>query len=152
MNVQNPELLCRCWRTFCSAACRGGPARPGRASFLAEAVLECQRRGELRAAWHRYIFALPNDTNTISWLSEQIESPSLFVSLCAPVSLFSLVNTHTCTRTHAGSVRPSPIIIHVLPYISMLFNCIWVSSLPLLKPEDMEFVSLLIRQWRGGRV
>lgn len=55
-------------------------------------------------------------------------------------------------HTHAGSVHPSQIIIHVLPYISVLFNCIWVSSLPLLKPEDMEFVSLLIRQWQGGRV
>lgn len=49
-------------------------------------------------------------------------------------------------------VRCSQIYIHVLPYIGVLFNCMWVSSLPLLKPEDMEFVSLLIRQWQGGRV
>lgn len=103
MNVQNPVLLRRCWRTFCSAEVQ---ERPGRGSFLARTVLECQRRGELRAAWHRYIFALPNDTNTISWLSEQIESPSLFVSLCAPISLFSLVHTHAPTHTRACGQRP----------------------------------------------
>lgn len=62
-------------------------------AFLAKSVLlECQRQGEWRADWHGYIFALPNDTNTISWLTEQIESHSLFVSLtlcsCLSVSLF----------------------------------------------------------------
>lgn len=40
-------------------------------------------------------FALPNDTNTISWLTEQIESHSLFVSLtlCPCLSVFSFPHT-----------------------------------------------------------
>lgn len=36
---------------------------------------------------------------------------------------------------------------HMVPSVDVLhsvFNCIWVSSLPVLKPEDMEFVSLPI--------
>lgn len=49
--------------------------------FFVRLCIWSVRQGEWRAGWHRYIFALPNDTNTISWLSEQIESHSLFVSL-----------------------------------------------------------------------
>ncbi|MED6267287.1 hypothetical protein CHARACLAT_010594 [Characodon lateralis] len=86
--------------------------------------MKLHRQGEWRAGWHRYIFALPNDTNTISWLGEQIESHSVFKTT------------------------------HLLPYIRcvaiaprwMLFNCMWVSSLSALKPKDMEFVSLPIQQ------
>lgn len=47
--------------------------------------------------------------------------------------------------------------IDMLPYIDvlhspwwMLFNCTWVSSLLVLKPKDMEFVSLPIQQSQGA--
>lgn len=63
--------------------------------------LECLRQGEWRAGWHRYIFALPNDTNTISWLSEQIESHSLFVSLTlCPCLSVSPSCTHFTLSSH----------------------------------------------------
>lgn len=123
-----------------------------RAFFCKIVHLECLRQGEWRAGWHRYIFALPNDTNTISWLSEQIESHSLFVSLtlCPCLSCFSFLHTlHHSLLTQTYHMR-----IHMLPYTDvlhspwwMLFNCIWVSSLPVL---DMEFVSLPIQPPQGA--
>lgn len=93
-------------RTFCSTKCR----EAGLVAFLVRIVLlERQRQGEWRADWHRYIFALPNDTNTISWLTEQIESHSLFVSLtlcpCLPVSLscthFITLSSHRLSHAHS---------------------------------------------------
>lgn len=93
-------------RTFCSTKCR----EAGLTAFLVRIVLlECQRQGEWRADWHRYIFALPNDTNTISWLTEQIESHSLFVSLtpcpCLSVSLscthFITLSSHRLSHAHS---------------------------------------------------
>lgn len=82
----------RLCRTFCSTKCREAEL----VAFLVRIVLlERQRQGEWRADWHRYIFALPNDTNTISWLTEQIESHSLFVSLtlCPLSPCFSFLHT-----------------------------------------------------------
>lgn len=100
-------------------------------------------------------FALPNDTNTISWLTEQIESPSLFPSLTlCPCLSVSLPCTHFITLSSATDHHTH---IQMLPYIDvlhspkwMLLNCMWVSSLPMLKPEDMEFVSLPIQQSQGA--
>lgn len=80
---------------------------------------------------------------------------SVFVSLpICPLSLsFSLLHalhlsvfsqsimcTLICYRPSVGYTRPW----------WMLFNCMWVSSLSVLKPKDMEFVSLPVQQPQGA--
>lgn len=122
--------------------------------FSGSVLVEFQRQGEWRAGWHRYIFALPNDTNTISWLCGQIESHSLFVSLTLCPVCVSL----SCTTLHHSLLMQAILCaFYTLPYIDvlhspcwMLFNCIWVCSLPVLKPKDMEFVSLPIQEPQGA--
>ncbi len=113
------------WRLFCTAGCFCcTQCREAElVAFLVRIVLsECQRQGERRADWHRYIFALPNDTNTISWLTEQIESHSLFVSLtlcpCLSVSLslhthFITLSSHRLSHAHSyATVRMSMCYSH----------------------------------------
>lgn len=59
-------------------------------------------------------FALPNDTNTISWLSEQIESHSFFLSL----TLYPCLSVSLCYAS-LSSLIDYHVHIHMLQYIDV---------------------------------
>lgn len=89
-------------------------------------------------------------------LSRLNHTHSLKVSLSAPVSLFFLFPAHTSSPPQPPHIDYH-ICVDMLSYIDvlhsprwMLFNCIWVSGLLVLKPKDMEFVSLPVQQSQGA--
>lgn len=67
-------------------------------------------------------FALPNDTNTISWPTEQIESHSLFLSLTLCLCLFPSVSPFSAHASSHSSHIDYHMHIDMLPYIDVLHS------------------------------
>lgn len=92
-------------RSFCSAVWRE--------AGLKDCIGVSKTRG-VEGSLAQIYFALPNDTNTISWLTEQIESPSLFPSLtlCPPLCLSCFSSLHTLHHSFSSHRLHSYATIH----------------------------------------